>query len=65
MERRTYNASEVSELLGTSKAYAYKIIRRLNSELECAGKITLPGKIPAAYFEERLSVKKAMDGGED
>ncbi len=54
MEKRTYGANEVAQQLGTSKGYAYKLIRRLNGELEAAGQITVPGKVPIAYFEARL-----------
>ena len=54
MEKRTYGADEVASLLGVSRAYAYKIIRRLNAELEAEGRITIPGKVAAAYFEGRF-----------
>ena len=36
-----------------SKAYAYKVIRRLNAELESEGMLTIPGKVSAAYLESR------------
>lgn len=54
MEKRTYGSEEVARQLGVSRAYAYKVIRRLNEELERAGKITIPGKVSAAYFDERF-----------
>ncbi|MBR3385326.1 MAG: hypothetical protein IKG69_09045 [Atopobiaceae bacterium] len=54
LEKRTYGADEVASLLGVSRAYAYKIIRRLNAELEAEGRITIPGKVAAAYFEGRF-----------
>lgn len=54
MEKRTYGVDEVASLLGVSRAYAYKIIRRLNAELEAEGRITIPGKVAAAYFEGRF-----------
>ena len=54
LEKRTYGADEVARLLGVSKAYAYKVIRRLNAELEAEGRITIPGKVAAAYFEGRF-----------
>ena len=53
LEKRTYGADEVARLLGVSKAYAYKVIRRLNAELESEGKLTIPGKVSAAYLESR------------
>ena len=54
LEKRTYGVDEVASLLGVSRAYAYKIIRRLNAELEAEGRITIPGKVAAAYFEGRF-----------
>ena len=54
LEKRTYGADEVARLLGVSKAYAYKVIRRLNAELESEGMLTIPGKVSAAYFDERF-----------
>lgn len=37
-----------------SRAYAYKLIRRLNKEMEERGCITVPGRVSRAYFEKRL-----------
>lgn len=53
MEKRTYGAEEVARQLGVSRAYAYKVIRRLNEELEAEGMLTIPGKVSAAYLESR------------
>jgi hypothetical protein len=53
LKKRTYGADEVAHLLGVSKAYAYKVIRRLNAELESEGMLTIPGKVSAAYLESR------------
>ncbi len=46
-------ASELAEMLGVSTGHAYKIIRRLNQELEKAGYIVIAGKIPTRYFQKR------------
>ena len=54
MESRTIGADEVAEALGMSRAYAYKLIRRLNKEIEERGCITVPGRVSRAYFEKRL-----------
>ena len=54
LEKRTYGAGEVAQLLGVSKAYAYKVIRRLNAELEEEGMLTIPGKVSATYLETRF-----------
>ena len=53
LEKRTYGADEVASLLGVSRAYAYKVIRRLNEELEAEGMLTIPGKVSATYLESR------------
>lgn len=37
-----------------SRAYTYKLIRRLNKEMEERGCITVPGRVSRAYFEKRL-----------
>ena len=67
MEKRTYGADEVASLLGVSRAYAYKVIRRLNEELEAEGMLTIPGKVSAAYLESRYfgGTSKSGDDGTD
>jgi len=54
MTTRLIGAQEVADQVGTSKAYAYKLIRKLNEELESAGCIVIPGKVNADFFEKRL-----------
>ena len=49
---------DVMEELGISKPAAYRIIRRLNSELQMAGYITVQAKIPRTYWNERFYTKK-------
>jgi len=67
LEKRTYGAEEVARQLGVSRAYAYKVIRRLNAELEAAGRLTIPGKVSAAYFDERYfgGAPSGTEGGAD
>jgi hypothetical protein len=55
-------AAEVAKELGVSPAYAYKLIRRLNAELEERGFITINGRINRQYFEEKLYGKDAEAG---
>lgn len=64
MEKRTYGADEVASLLGVSRAYAYKVIRRLNAELEAEGMLTIPGKVSAAYLESRYFGGMSKSGGD-
>ena len=43
-------------------AYAYKLIKRLNSELEAKGFVTIRGKVSREYFQERVyGVKVKQD----
>ena len=41
-----------AEILNVSRSTAYRIIRKLNDELNKAGKITVAGKVSAKYFYE-------------
>lgn len=52
METRLMSATEVAEQLGTSKAYAYKVIRKLKAELAKKGCLIVQGKVSRKYFEE-------------
>ena len=55
MNKRTFlNAADVAAELGSSKAYAYKLIRILNKEQEERGYITMPGKVSRNYFNEKI-----------
>ena len=48
------SASELAEVLGISRAQSYKIIQKLNKQLEKDGFMTLTGKVSRRYFEERF-----------
>lgn len=48
------NAAEIAEDLEVSKAYAYNLIKRLNTELEKMGFITVARKVSRRYYEEKL-----------
>lgn len=48
------NAEEVAGILDISVSSAYRIIKKLNSELSEQGKITIAGKISRRYFEEKV-----------
>ncbi|MCI8284617.1 MAG: ICEBs1 excisionase [Firmicutes bacterium] len=53
-ENKMYiTANELAEILGVSVGHAYKIIRKLNHELENDGYIVIAGKIPRRYLEKR------------
>ena len=52
MATKMIGAEEVAAALNTSKGYAYKVIRKLNCELERKGCLVVKGKVSAEYFEE-------------
>lgn len=54
MSKQILNVKDVMAVLGVSEAKGYKIIKQLNSELAANGYITIPGKVPKAYFEEKV-----------
>ncbi len=47
-------AEDISEELGISKGYAYKIIKELNQELKEAGFIVVSGRVPRAFWETKF-----------
>ena len=54
IENKIYiTASELAEMLGVSVGHAYKIIRKLNQELEKNGFLVIAGKVPRRYFAQR------------
>ena len=55
MDNRVFmTAEDVANELGTSKAFAYKLIKELNKEMEEKGYITLAGKVNRNYFHEKM-----------
>lgn len=53
MNKIYFTADDVSQMLGVSRGQAYKIIKRLNEELEKKKCIVVAGKVPKKYFSER------------
>ena len=60
MGTRLMSATEVAEQLGTSKPYAYKVIRKLNAELAKKGCLIVQRKVSRMYFEERYFAGEPM-----
>ena len=48
------NVNDVAKELGVSKGHAYKLIRKLNEELEASGYIVVSGKVPRAFWEKKF-----------
>lgn len=53
-EKKFLNANDVANILNISKSSAYRIIKKLNDELNHSGKITVSGKISSKYFYEKV-----------
>lgn len=62
MSKQMVGAEDVAKALNTSKGYAYKVIRKLNEEMEEKGMLVVKDKVGADYFAERYFGK---DGGGD
>lgn len=45
---------DVARELDVSKSYAYKIVQKLNSELQEMGYLTISGRVSRKYFYEKL-----------
>lgn len=45
---------DVVKELGVSKSYAYKIVRKLNAELENKGYLTVSGRVNRKFFLEKF-----------
>ena len=58
MQSDVVRVKEVMTRLECSMCKAYKIIKTLNSELERKGYITIAGRVPRAYFEQRCMFEK-------
>lgn len=58
-------ADDVAKVLSYSRSHAYKVIGKLNQELEEKGFLTRPGMVPRKYFEERTGLEMPQEGGEN
>ena len=56
MTKKFLNASDIIEIMQVSRSTAYRIMKTLNDELNKQGKITVPGKVSAKCFFERVYV---------
>ena len=52
--KRYYDVKDVMSILNIKQAKAYAIIKELNDELKTKGYLTLSGKIPSKFFNEKL-----------
>lgn len=56
---------EVAEEVGISIPYAYKLIRKLNKELEKIGCITIAGRIDKKFFYEKFYCTRQQEKEEN
>ena len=54
VKKQFVNVRDVMEVCDVSESKAYSILRTLNSELSERGFITIPGRVPKAFFEEKV-----------
>ena len=48
-------ADEVAKEMNVSKAYAYKVIQKLNKEMQSMGYLTVSGKVNRKYFMKKVN----------
>ena len=53
-EQQFLRVTDVASLLDCSESHAYKVMQKLNKELEDKGKITVKGRISKRYLLERV-----------
>ncbi len=58
MESKFIRADELAVELDISKSHAYKLIKKLNEELNEKGYITIAGRVNRKYFNERFYGEK-------
>ena len=54
MDTLLMTADEVAKEMNVSKAYAYKVIQRMNAELVEMGYYTVYGKVNRKYFMKKV-----------
>ena len=64
MVKPMMTVDDVAEVLAYSKSHSYKIIERLNKELESKGYLTRPGMISRKYFYDRTGLDMPEDAKE-
>lgn len=52
-EKSFFTVDEVAKMLQISKSKAYKIVQKLNEELEAMGYIIVRGRVNVSYFMKK------------
>ncbi|WP_294580681.1 DNA-binding protein [uncultured Ruminococcus sp.] len=63
-DKNFMRVEDVARELDVSKSYAYKIVQKLNKELEAKGYITISGRVNRHYFLERTCYGGSAEGSE-
>ncbi len=58
IEQKFYSASDLMTMLNCKKSKAYRLIRKLNDELEEKGIKTIQGRILKSYFDQLYGIEK-------
>ncbi|WP_405318627.1 ICEBs1 excisionase [Ruminococcus sp.] len=64
MKAQFITAEEVQQIIGVSRSKAYQIVQSLNRELKSMGYITVSGKCPLRYFNEKFYGLQMEEGGD-
>ena len=64
MKAQFITAEEVQQIIGVSRSKAYQIVQSLNRELKSMGYITVSGKCPLRYFNEKFYGLQKEEGGD-
>ena len=64
MNKQFLTAPELADLVGVSHSKAYGFIRRMNTELQQKGFLTVRGKVNRSYALERFGLEAVRDGGD-
>ena len=51
---------DIAQELGVSKSYAYKIVKKLNTELKAMGYLIIAGRVSRKYFLEKFCYNSEM-----
>ncbi len=63
-EKNFLNAADVAEYMSISVPMAYKIIHKLNDELNANGYLTVSGKVNKLFFEQKVNGFAVVNGGD-
>ena len=63
LDKNFLNVTDVSKYIDISVPMAYKVIRKLNDELNEQGFLTISGKVSKLYFEQKVFGIRITQGG--